>query len=120
MNPGAPNTTYRSDTIMNHTTATSALLVGNAVALGLRSGGCPVGLVKHIRKRSVTLALFDWFGGVFGAGYLDVPVADIAQVLTATYELDDQPGRRSCKVFHMDPLGTFQSSWQAPAEEVAA
>lgn len=106
----------------------------DVVALGLRDGRCPVGLVVDWGEFSefATLDLFGWLGGDFDAGRVSYPVHAIEEIRFARQHTDDEKRHlgfrreadREIPVWSMDPLGRFQAEWQyahglASAEDLA-
>lgn len=80
---------------------------GNVYALGLDDGTCPVGLVENADADGVTVELYSWMTGFFGAGELWIYNGSIVRYRAAESWTDER-GR----VFEMDPLGDFQTRWQ--------
>lgn len=98
-----------SDKAETKGTPPCGLTKGEAYALGLSDGTCPVGVVAAGDEQGVTLVLFDWICCMFVADTIWVR-ADLIQKwlqaeLTAGHEKD------KVKDFWMDPLGEFQTEW---------
>lgn len=90
---------------------------GSVVALGMRDGSCPVGVVEGVEDEWATLTLYDWLVGSFCGDERDVFLPDVIVALRGTVMSRDEkeedghdPDR---KVIWMDPLGAFQTAWTA-------
>jgi hypothetical protein len=110
-----PRPTVRSKTEADRTTGSHWL--GTVGAFGMADGTCPVGLVTCHDRTGLTLALYSWLTGYFGAGTRHVAMGDLRQFCVA-YEMSDtdmavcgiQPDGEV--VWDMDPLAEFQTAWK--------
>jgi hypothetical protein len=86
------------------------------VALGMRDGSCPVGMVVSWNDR-VRLDLYSWMSGYFGYEEASYSVADIdevryAQLMTAEERRAEGWSDRIKRIYAMDHLARFQTRWQ--------
>lgn len=96
----------RGNTPLERGTLPRGLRVGNVYALALRNGECPVGLITAGDRDGVTIDLYSWMTQLFAAGEMWIDAEDISRWKRAEREeLADRT------VFHMDPLGDYQTEW---------
>ena len=101
--------------------------VGDVVALGLRSGSCPVGLVTAIDDVFVRLDLMSFMDGYFGHRTAVVRIAEVSEAMVAREQSPEEVAverwgenvdqRRvdsvsKTKWFDTEPLGEFQTAWK--------
>ena len=91
------------------------LRAGDVYALGLSDGECPVGYVAELHDDGVLLHLYSWMIERFTADERWIAYQDIRQWTRA--ERDERDGMT---VFHMDPLGDFQTQWLKVRQGTAA
>jgi hypothetical protein len=84
-------------------------------ALGLANGKCPVGIVKESFEDGLTLVLFSWLIGDFSGDEVWVPYSQIRARKQASFLSPERAKADgygwSEKVYDMDPLADFQTSW---------
>lgn len=89
---------------------------GDVVAIGLTTGGCPVGLVESVDRLGVRLALMSFLTGCFEEPRF-IPWARMDEVRFAVEETDSEAIATARafggtgKVFDTKPLGDFQNFW---------
>lgn len=89
----------------------AALMVGNVVGIGTRSGRCFTGRIDKLTKRFVTVDLIDWISGGFTYGWTDIPIADVAEVEYSSYVRRDNNGMTGPKVWNSDDLSRWAEDW---------
>jgi predicted GIY-YIG superfamily endonuclease len=105
------------------TPATPLYAVNDVLAVGLRGQpACPVGLVTDLDwdcdgvDGYMTLSLFHWMTGKFGAGQRQIRIGSIGMAVKAGLISEDRKQSEGwCgkePVFDMDPLGDFQTKWK--------
>lgn len=94
---------------------------GQCVALGLRTGECPVGLVESADEEWVSITHFNWMIELFVGKTLAFRIADVERVLWADWRSGMSMHGHNDVVFEMDPLAEFQTKWKTkmPTEPVS-
>jgi hypothetical protein len=90
--------------------------VGDVVAIGLRNGQCPVGIIvadsysdQRLAFGDIVLSLYSWMTEEFGHRQQLVRTVEIEQITTTC--LISEPGSWRDGTFDMDPLSEFQTRW---------
>lgn len=86
------------------------LKLGEAYALGLANGDCPVGILVEGDEDGVVLVQYKWNLDSFCGDEIWVRANDIERWVKA-YREDLGTGPCRMTVFKMDPLGDFQTHW---------
>lgn len=86
------------------------------VALGLRDGRCPVGMVDEWADGWIELALFSWWRGEFGHSIRRYREDQVDEVLYANPETESGKREQGFPIEDMvwscAPLARFQTRWQ--------
>lgn len=91
--------------------------VGTVAAFGMADGRCPVGIVKIVHRKFLSIDLYSWLTGYFSGDARRIDTADIRQwrmaqrMDPATAERTGLVLRPGDVVWDMDPLADFQTQW---------
>lgn len=80
------------------------------VALCLRGGRCPIGLIEKWAGGWITLAMYSFLTGEFGFERRSYPEGEVAEVVRAEVLVSEEP-----RVWSMDALERAQRSWTGGA-----
>lgn len=113
---GKPNPSHKN-LARRHTRRPSRLEPGAVVAMGMKNGECPVGIVTSADDTFVVLDLYSWITGYFGYQTRAYRIGLIDELLFGEV-LNDPPKwmvvEKGQVVYDIDPLADFQTRWLHP------